>query len=292
MAVVSSFIPGFGLLGISDFTVNGFGFSVNFAGAIQNAVLMRTTQGASTVTLQLQDPERTILRSGSLLFGCQLVVNGLIFSLVAITKAGTSLQITFESTPVANLRTKTGFIATTQTSDLASFARILCAAVPGIQLIAQTSNTIVPITVGRGTATDATEDSWSALIRISATAGWRCFESGGIIFLGSDAWLQALGSLAPPFIISEFTPSVHVIDFDYNIGKPFGTVTVTCETDNLFVFSPGSTVWTSGMGPLDGHPWLVQSIQRNIMQSQATCTLYAPMSEQNLVTPPATPAPF
>ena len=81
------------------------------------------------------------------------------------------------------------------------------------------------------------------------------------------------------------------MDFDLDIGKASGNATVTGIAAN-WGYDPGAAVFTSGMGPMDGQPWLVQDCQRNLFNPQMTATLYVPMTPQEVLLGKPSSAPF
>lgn len=85
--------------------------------AITAADVERTIEGASTLTVKVQDQDRLLLRSGNLTARTDVKVDGLWFRLVAINKDGDELTLTFEDREIAVLRTYSKIIkATSSTS--------------------------------------------------------------------------------------------------------------------------------------------------------------------------------
>ena len=72
--------------------------------AITAAELERTIDGASTLTLTVHDEKRTLLTSGAFQAASDVLVDGVAFRLVKITKQGDDLTLTFEDRDVARLR--------------------------------------------------------------------------------------------------------------------------------------------------------------------------------------------
>ena len=99
--------------------------------AVTQAVLTRTTTGASNIVVTLGDPFRQILRSGIFALQDVLTYDGLDFTLVQFTKTSAQLQLTFEASGVAALRKESGVIVYQATgTDLYGFAAQLVHAVP------------------------------------------------------------------------------------------------------------------------------------------------------------------
>ena len=266
---------GFGNLTIGDITINAGPLDPNFASAVTDVIIERNIASASTVTIQIADPLRTILRSEIYTYTDILEMDGLLFALVQITKTGDQVQYIFEAYGVFLLRQQTGSIASATTTNITGFAEQLVRAVPGLGFIGQVDRTAgaPSIAVGRGTTTNPNEDSWTALVRVAATAGWRVFESNNVIHFGSDPFWMTFPSVAT---LQEFTTNIYNIDFDYDIGQPFGNITVT-GVANLLDYPPGSVVTLLGMGPASGL-WLVNDMQRDFFSPEMTLTLQSPIS--------------
>lgn len=77
----------------------------NLVSAITDVQIERTIEGASTVTISLVDHERLLVRSGQLGARIDIEIDGLWFRLVAVSKAGDAISMTFEDREVAVLRT-------------------------------------------------------------------------------------------------------------------------------------------------------------------------------------------
>ena len=278
---------------ISDLIINGSQLSVDVQNALQDSLINRTIATASTVTMQISDPTRKLLRAGILKFGYLLSVADLSFMLVQATKAGDTLQVVFETAGIALLRQQVGVQATTTTNNITSFIASLVSAVPGLGFVGYNgaayadAEQTTAVSIGRGTTADPFEDSWTCIQRVATSAGWRCFEVNNTVYLGPDSFFLGQNPVAT---LSEFTPGIQNMDFDYDIGKPFGTVTVTAMT-GTWGYNPGQIVLTSGMGPLDSQPWIIQSMRRDMFNPLASIVLYSPMTPQYAIAAP-TYAPF
>jgi|SRR6185437_7336504 len=292
------FIDGFGPMDPGDLTifVNGVPVTnVDIFNAISDVLVERTISGASTVTIQLTDPSRQILNSGNFVPGTTLMLDGLSFTLVQFAKTSDQMQLVFEASGVAALRLQTGNTVTTTTSDITTFARSLVLAVPGLSFVGDPTPVNPAIAVGRGTSTDATdnpEDSWTCLQRLATTAGWRCWESANTVFFGSDPFWETFGVKGT---LQEWTAGVQNMDFDWDVGKPFGDVTVTAMCQ-LWAYNPGDIVHTANLGMASNYPtspdpnialtpnlWIVSDMQRDLYNPQATITLTTPMPPYDLI---------
>jgi hypothetical protein len=272
--ISSSAINGFGNLHLGDVIINGSTLTLDVTSAISDIIVERNIAAASTVTLQMTDPQRQILRNNIFNYFDALELDGLLFALVEQTKTGDQLQVIFEAAGVALLRLQSGITATTTTSDITSFAESLVSAIPGLGFVGEPTPLAAPIAVGRGTTSNPQEDSWTCLVRIAATAGWRCFESANVVYFGGDdfwASFPSQGVLTEPIAPEQPQSAIYNIDFDYDIGQPFGNITVT-GISNLWQYPPGAVVTVAGCGPANGN-WLVSDIQRDLFAPQMTCTL-------------------
>jgi hypothetical protein len=78
---------------------------INIAEAITDITVERTIEGASTVTVEVFDRDRALLRSGRLSARNDTEIDGLYFRLVSVRKTGDTLELTFEDREIALLRT-------------------------------------------------------------------------------------------------------------------------------------------------------------------------------------------
>lgn len=159
------------------------------------------------------------------------------------------------------------------------------------------TTSIVSVALGQGTTADPYEDTWTAISRIASSIGWRIWENGNTVYFGPDEFWQ--GNLpsqigvkgytqgVPPINnlkypggaiqkIQEFTDNIQLIDFDWDVGKPYGQATVTCMLEN-WQFDIGEIVEVANLGPASGGLWMVSSMQRNAFNPQATVVLTVPM---------------
>jgi len=288
----------------------------NFSQANTGVILQLTNTGASTVTLQFTDPKRLILRN-MVEQGVALNIGGIKYVFVQLTKASDQLQMVFESETIYRLNNQTGATPATTGTNVTPFVKSLVSAISTAKnpvkfvapdyastwhLLAEGAPT--PIGLSRGTTTDPYENSWTAITRIASSIGWRVWEYNNTVFFGPDEyWLglmtkNAKGAAVPPInlglnavnpipVLKEFTRTVQLIDFDWDVGKPFGTCTVTCTLDN-FNYLPGEVVILEGVGPASG-AWLVSGIQRNGYEPQATMTLQVPMPFAQVFDPTSLP---
>lgn len=303
-------VAGFGPFDFSSINLNGKPLSADYKNAIVNAFVQRTLMGVSTLTLQLADPYRVLVNS-LVKQGAQLTVDGLSYTLVQFMKASDQLQLVFESTAVHTLRNQyntTGQVTTATGTDVTHFMASLCNPV-GVKLVGPgyvetwgklTKKPIVKVILGRGTVADPYETSWVAMSRIASQVGWRLWESAGTVYFGPDEyWLGKFTNNIPPInrsmgkigmkfpVIREFTPGIQLIDFDWDVGKPYGQASVTCMLDS-FEYQIGEIVKIENLGPANGY-WMVAGMQRDLFLPQATLSLQVPMPFATLFEPTSLP---
>ena len=78
---------------------------INIGEAVTDVTVERTIEGASTVTVEIFDRDRVLLRSGRLSSRNDIEIDGLYFRLSAVRKTGDILELTFEDREIALLRT-------------------------------------------------------------------------------------------------------------------------------------------------------------------------------------------
>lgn len=112
------------------------------------------------------------------------------------------------------------------------------------------------------------ESSWDALKRLAADVNWRCFVSDAIVYFVSEDYLFRA---APKMVLSEDSPGVNGIDFNWDTGQPVGEASVSCRIARWSA-PPGTVVELEDMGPADGR-WLVASIKRSLFNPEASINL-------------------
>ena len=298
--------PGFGPLDISDISINNKIINVDFHNAINSVIITRSINGASTLALNLTDPKREILRSKNFFKNGDTIEipdgNGhyLQFVFMQVNKASDQIQVTFESIQVNRLRTIYGTINSSSITDAGAFVQSICQA-HNIHFIGPVNDPRIQPTVyavSSGTGANPYEDAWTSFQRIAGSLGWRCWESAGVIFFGpDDYWFNQIDKAPTPPVnswfkhgtptLKEFHEDVMLIDYDWNMGAPFGDLTITCMVD-YWQYNPGEIVKVSGVGPADGY-WLISAMQRDFFNAQATVTATVPMPQIYAVNPPVLP---
>lgn len=94
---------------VEDLTLNGIGIRAFVGDAITDSKVGLTVEGASTLSLDIEDPKLELIQSGLFSNVVDLDLDGLGFRLVKVTKSGTKITVTFEDLPIARLRKFTGF---------------------------------------------------------------------------------------------------------------------------------------------------------------------------------------
>jgi len=314
---------------------------VDITNSINNIYLQKTIIGPSTLSVQLTDPNRQLVKNlangGVLQQGTMICVpeNGTnyYFSLVQFVKASDQIQLSFESQVIYELRNQRGAIAQTVSTGVTEFIQKLATAIsynpptqkhhyiPGdgkvkfvgadyatvwSKLVGNAKTPIVSVGLGRGTTADPNEDSYTAMSRIASGVGWRLWEDENTVYFGPDEyWLGLLtkngqGQAVPPINklknvnaeikqIQEFSDTVQLIDFDWDVGKPYAQATVTCMMDN-WQFNLGEIVQINNLGIANGY-WMVAGMQRDMYLPQASLTLQVPMPFASVYNPTSAPLP-
>jgi len=308
----ASQIAGFGPVDLGSILLGGKVLDTSYQEAIIDMFIQRTLTGISIVTMQLADPYRkllqTIVRANE-----KIVIDGLEYTLVQTMKASDQLQLVFESSLVHKLRLLSGQTKSTVGYNITQFISGLVQEAGGVLKGPDyekiwpfiTKQPIYKLALARGTTADKNENSWTCMSRLASSVGWRLWESAGVIYFGPDEyWLgnvtlpsgkagsppinAALGTTGKNLpILKEFTQQVQLIDFDWDIGKPYGQATVTCMLDN-FNFNIGEIVQLQNMGPANGY-WMVAGTQRDLFMPQATVTLQIPMPIDSYIVPTSLP---
>lgn len=273
-------------LTVTDLVLNGGALKANLIPAITSAEVERTISGADTFTLGLRDPHLRILRSGLFASRATLQIpakgqsspggktNGHAFELVAVRKAGRGLTVIFEDLAAAALRRhKAPRKIEAGRMTRVEFARTLVAEERWIKFIAPVAGAPTKVELARGkvaTDTEAAEpeDTWDALGRLADDVGWRRFTVNNQVFFMPETWI--LGNRAT-YSIAEGDPGIDFIDFDWDIGKPVATVTVSCRAEQ-WKARPGTVVEIRNLPPVSGK-WIVATIVKSLFTTSARITM-------------------
>lgn len=236
--------------------------------AVESATLARTIEGASTLSLTLRDPDRTLVRSRLFASRVTATVDGSLFELVQVRKSGSTLELTFEDAVVADLRRDKGVLTAKEgTTTVDAFVRRLVQGAPGAKLVAEPgSRNLVPLM--RGSADKPGESSWEAITRLAEERGRRVFADRGVVYFASDAWLAKRSRPAP---VREHDAGVDEVSFDADVGKRSQEATLAVELAR-WQAPPGSPVQVHDLGAGSG-VWIVAEVRRSLFSTRAEVKL-------------------
>lgn len=249
----------------------------------------QTITGASTVEVDIEDPKRTLLRSTVLGQRSRIVLDAAGYTLVALTKAGTKVTLTFEDDAVALLRKHTSYRkAAAGTSSRPGFIQMLIREEPDIKTVIATGVSKNLVELARGTGApnkgiskvgadgkvvDAgTEDTWTTAGRIMGEIGWRVYCYRGVVYIAPDDWLIAHNGKA--WTVSPDTVGIHDVDFEWDTGKPAAAATIKAQA-GFRDLAPGQPIILKDLGAADGS-WLVESIDRTPFSTVVSVTAVRP----------------
>lgn len=133
---------------------------------VTDAVVERTIEGASTLTVTVVDNERSLLRSGQLGARVDLEVDGLWFRLAAVAKVGKIITLTFEDREIAVLRTYDKPIKQAQSTS----RNVVTRAQFALRLIREVREFSIPYVIPELTVKQKTDASQTASISDRAAA--------------------------------------------------------------------------------------------------------------------------
>jgi len=304
--------PGLAPTSINTLLVNGSdGWKTNIADAATGISIAFNIDGTPNVIVQTEDPQRFLLRSKMGIVRSYLMIDGVTFVMAEIDKAGPQITLTFEHAVCSKLKDRTDTLSVrANTMSRTSFVAKLVAMEGWIQLLMpggpELQNSIAQLSTGNvdsstggalplpySTTFQQKETFWDSTGTVLSTIGWRRFPRGANqLIVASDQWLY---NQTPIATIDEDTPGVDSIDFNYDIRKPLGQVTVTCRA-SAWAFPVGSVIaFSAKMGiigiqssvqprqtiggqlpAIPGH-WLVTNIARTLTSASCTITLDNPL---------------
>jgi hypothetical protein len=115
------------------------------------------------------------------------------------------------------------------------------------------------------------ENSWDCIVRLAEEVNWRCFAVSGKVYFTTETHLF---KSAPRMRISEDSPGVNWIDFDYDVGKRNATIEVEAYI-NRWVAPPGTIIEIFNSGPANGR-WLVTDVRRGFFDPIGLITAKKP----------------
>lgn len=242
---------------------------------LTGAKLSLSISQASTLALQFTDPHRTLLGS-PLLNQAVTIDTGAYpprrFTLVQVQKQGDQVTATFEDSVINYLRTQTGArsaYAGVITRDQFAAQMLDYAGIQPVLPLSWEQTATIPLT--RGTAQNPDEDTWSCLTRLAGDVHYECFSDGTGVWFGPDSWLLGF---SPTMTITEFTDEVDYIDFDFDVGKPVASATVSAYAAT-WIAPIGARVMVDHAAAATGD-WIVSAISRDMYLSPLTVTMIQP----------------
>lgn len=254
--------------------MEGAHLRAEIARVLRDATISRSIDGVSTLTLDVYDDARKLLRSGILSSRVTMQVDAYSFELVQVRKSGPSLSIVLEDLPVAALRRHDKpYKVGAGTMSHVDFSRRLVAEERWLKFSAPfAAREKAKTELARGNPTDPKADkvdTWTAIGKIADARGWRRFVQGtNTILYVPETYLA---SRPPKFTFSEDSPGIENIDGDYDIGKPVATAKVTVRAKRWAV-PVGDCVQVTGLGPMNGK-WIVSDISRSLFSVNMDVTI-------------------
>ena len=206
-----------------------------------------------TLDLDIADDGRRLLRSRLLRERVTVEVDGIVYELAGIAKAGGIVTLTFEDADVAALRRALpGEALTVSGITRTQWAARLAKLVPGLEFRGEPGS---PAT--RKWTKPKKVDPYERLQEVASERNWRCYIHRRTLWFGSDEWLTRQHE---PVTLSETTRGVQNIDFDYDVAAEEASATVTANLTR-WSLPPGRPVILTDLGPADGR-WLVERRSR------------------------------
>src|ERR1035437_3738056 len=287
-----------------SFFINGQSVNVDVSAALTNIGIEYDITQASTLTMTLEDPNRTIINNPafSQASAISLLSSAYTWQLVSVEKASNVVTAIFEPWVVAALRsapTRRPFSVAPGQLTRSQFATVLIkqiqgatAAVATTAFIATTPTTngqppgITQESLCRGTVDNIYEDSWTCLQRLASEVQWVCFEYNTVVYFGPQEYLAEQAA----FPVQEFQNGVLNIDGTYDTGQPLGTATIDALA-GTWMLGPGQAVAINNLGPFGqnasalytlnpdqpvaiGQNWIVATVARaNVFNPDIIITL-------------------
>jgi cell wall-associated NlpC family hydrolase len=228
-----------------------------------SADLNLDTTSAPTLEITVQDYDRRILSSPLIKRVIQVQLGTEQYWMVAVTKSGDQLTLTFEDSVAQKLkdpRRMSVYAVPRGKVTRAQFVGKLCAAAgvsyysPEQSVHQRTAGREGKYTFQRGQV-GSPETSWDCIQRLASEVHWRAFVRNNQLWFVRDATLAA----APPVLdITETDAGITEIDFNWDTGKAVITSTIEMRLD-LLQANLGDHIRLHDMGPGTGD-WLVVGI--------------------------------
>lgn len=233
--------------------------------------LTRTIDGASTISVPVADYHRDLLNYDRIDERSWVVIDGIHFEYVQLSKSGDVLTLTFEDAIASALRRQKGRLSipvgtVTRAQFFERLAREPRAHIP--LDVDPSHRGKVQRVLQRSVGGDV-ENSWTVSGEVAEDVRWRRFSTGLRLVVGGDEWLR---SRVKPVVLRENAGGVvSSIDFDMDVAKPVAEASMTVDA-SLFGLPQGSPVFLEKMGPASG-TWLVGEISRPITSTRASVRL-------------------
>jgi murein DD-endopeptidase MepM/ murein hydrolase activator NlpD len=277
---------------INSLKIDGEGAKTELIEAITDATLHRSIDEVPTMTIEVRDSKRSLLRSGIFSKRITTQLDNHSFELAQIRKSGGGLSLVFEDLAAAELRRHdTPLKVEAGTMTRIQFARRLLQETPWIPLVVNPTvkAEVTNVELARGTVAaenqqEDKEDTWTCLKRVFAEINWRCYidyDANNVagVNVGPDSAYLDRGTVMN---LKEAQDGVDDIDFDWDAGKPVATAKLTIRA-HRWQAPPGTPVMLKDVGPANGK-WLVTSIERSLFSTTADVELK--VSEPELPEPP------
>lgn len=225
-----------------------------------------TMDGACTLTLVVNDGNRTLITSPLIREKSWSDVLGVRFELVAVSKSGDRVTLTYEDGVTAALRRRDGKMVIPAGKMTRSGIALRFAKEAGVPADVDPRHRKP---VRRAVKRSGGVDSWDLTGDLAEEVHLRRFSTGTRLVFGSDDWLM---DRTKGVSLVENQGAVRNIDFDLDRGKRASTARV--QIDSTFgALPPGQLVILGDdMGPAAGR-WLVREFRRELTSTQADVTL-------------------
>lgn len=251
--------------------------AINLAAAIVgDPVILRSIDEASSVEIQLADHGRDLLLHDAIDERSWIVIDGVHYELVGLSKSGDLITLVFEDAIAASLRRVTSRLVIPRGT--MTRAKI-------VERLAREPRSNVPVDVDddkrgpvrnpitRAAKGDKGETSWDVLgSKIAEPVRWRRFSTGRRLVVGGDPWL--LERSKPTQLRENRGAVLGPIDFDLDVGRRADEATLTVSAV-LRTLEPGAPVELLAMGPASGK-WLVAENRRRLTSTTTELRLTRP----------------
>lgn len=229
--------------------------------------LTLTIDGASTLTIDLDDTDRKLLASEVLASRSWAVVGGINFEFVAFAKTDDGITMTFEDAIAAALRREKGkrrWAANSATRR--EIILQICRAAEVKARIDPTKRPNVKEAVQRG----PDNNGWDLTGSLSSDINWRRFSNGRRVIAGGDDWLLERDDTVTT--IRENVGAWGSFDVNGDVGKRVTTLTTTVTAD-AGIFAPGDIFTVADDFPALNGRWILSEYQHTLTTELADVTL-------------------